>query len=179
MSRPRRTPGIRRKWNASFSPVQMGKQHLYTLLAARGLVDTPAGRLADESLARAVRDSQKTRSKAQAGVCLPCGGCVGSSCQCERGCPADVSTPVVCGARAPASAAIASFGASQGRHPLPLWRARARLDVKRGHPGAASPLWPLYQSAAMIGPEGNGESTCLSHQPALDRRRTALCSASG
>lgn len=31
-------PGARRKWNQAFSPVQMGKQHLYTLLHAQGLL---------------------------------------------------------------------------------------------------------------------------------------------
>lgn len=30
-------PGKGRKWNTAFSPVQMGKQHLYTLLASMGL----------------------------------------------------------------------------------------------------------------------------------------------
>ena len=30
-------PGQKRKWNASFSPVQVGKEHLYHILRAMGL----------------------------------------------------------------------------------------------------------------------------------------------
>lgn len=61
-----RRPGTKRKWNASFSPVQMGKQHLSTLLlAGRGLVV----HLREGWQTKALREQYrltKTRSKAQA-----------------------------------------------------------------------------------------------------------------
>jgi hypothetical protein len=58
-------PGKGRTWNAAFSPVQMGKQHLYTLLADKGWVV----HLREGWQTKALREQhrlKKTRSKAKA-----------------------------------------------------------------------------------------------------------------
>lgn len=58
-------PGAGRRWNAAFSPVQMGKQHLYALLAGRGL----AVHLRAGWQTKALREQyglKKTTSKAKA-----------------------------------------------------------------------------------------------------------------
>jgi hypothetical protein len=58
-------PGNGRKWNAAFSPVQMGKQHLYALLTRRGFVV----HLQEGWQTKALREQyglKKTNSKAKA-----------------------------------------------------------------------------------------------------------------
>lgn len=58
-------PGTGNRWNTAFSPVQIGKQHLYTLLAGMGLVV----HLREGWQTKALRDQyglKKSRSKAKA-----------------------------------------------------------------------------------------------------------------
>jgi hypothetical protein len=163
-------PGPGRTWNASFSPVQVGKAHLYGLLRRMGLMlhlregwQTQQLRVQYGLTKTQQKDHQTFNSHAV---------------------DAWVLAAWVSGAEAPTCTRLWYVVPVQ-RHRRQLQRLQADkggvrkpyggdalAGLQTGHASAASPLRPLHDWGLRPG-DGAGEPACLPHQPAPHPSRQA------
>jgi hypothetical protein len=135
-------PGNGRKWNAAFSPVQMGKQYLYTLLTAQGWVV----HLREGWQTKALREQfglNKTRNKGQ---------------------------PVFASHAVDAWVLAASVSGATQPTCQRLWYVNTRVGVEAWDAGAAPSVWALYCGWGRSR-QRDRELTCVSQQYSVDPGR--------